>query len=275
MARDTNEILGHGADADGIEEYDNPLPDWWLGLFGVTIVFAAIYPVWYHGFGNSQVTFYEAEMAAAEARWPQPEGPQALPTDAASLAAGEEVFATTCASCHKADLSGGIGPNLVDATWIHGGEPQDILKTVSEGVTDKGMPAWGKILGPQKVQQVAAFVVSKQGSAPAPAEVVEPAPAEADPGPAAVDVVPVADGPPDGAKIYAANCAVCHKPDLTGQVGPNLVDDEWLHGGELDQIRHTITEGVPAKGMISWKPMLKAEEIDAVARFVHQGGKNN
>lgn len=278
MAKNTDEVLGHGADADGIEEYDNPLPDWWMGLFGVTIVFAALYPIWYHGMGNTQVTFYEAEMAAAEKRWPKTDGPQALPTDAESIAAGSEIFTTTCASCHKADLTGGIGPNLVDAEWVHGGQPQDVLKTITEGVAAKGMPAWGAILGPKKVQQVAAFVMSKQGSAPAaptPAATPEPAPAPAEAGGDGTAAAPVADGPPDGAKIYAEKCAVCHKPDLTGQVGPNLIDDEWIHGGELEQIKHTITEGVPAKGMISWKDQLKPDEIDAVAHFVHNGGKNN
>lgn len=256
-----DEILGHGADADGIEEYDNPLPDWWMGLFLVSIVFAAVYPVYHHGIaGNTQVAAYEREMAAAATRWPEADGLAALPMDSASLAAGEEIFVSTCASCHKADMTGHIGPNLIDDEWIHGGDEASVLKTVMEGIAAKGMPAWGAILGPAKVQQVSAYVMSKQGSVPpeAPGDIVPPA----------------GDGNAvDGSEVYATHCAACHLPDLSGLVGPDLTDDEWLHGGELAQIQTTITEGVPEKGMISWKPILSPAEIEAVARFVHNGGK--
>ena len=42
----------------------------------------------------------------------------------------------------------------------HGGLPEQILATISDGVPTKGMPAWGSILGPEKTQAVAAYVVS-------------------------------------------------------------------------------------------------------------------
>ena len=73
MSKDTNELLGHADEADGIEEYDNPLPDWWVGLFWITIIWALGYTVHYHFIGNrSQVNDLAMEMAAAEARWPRP-----------------------------------------------------------------------------------------------------------------------------------------------------------------------------------------------------------
>ena len=167
MGKAMNEKLGHSDEADGIEEYDNALPDWWVGLFVISVVFAAIYPVWFHGMeGHTQAAAYDIEMAAAEERWPAADPIAELPSDPETLQAGSEIFAQTCASCHNANMTGGIGPNLIDDEWIHGGSGPEILDTVTNGVAAKGMPAWGAILGPEKVKQVAAFVYSKSsGSA--------------------------------------------------------------------------------------------------------------
>ena len=154
-------VLGHGAEADGIEEYDNPLPDWWLGLFWLTILFAFGYTLHYHWLGGrSQVKELAAEMAAAEQRWPQASGPAELVVTEALAEAGEQVFKTNCVGCHGKEAEGGIGPNLKDGEWIHGGQPSQILNTVTTGVAAKGMPAWGPILGPEKTRQVAAYVAS-------------------------------------------------------------------------------------------------------------------
>lgn len=163
MGKETNIVLGHAADADGIEEYDNPLPDWWLGLFIFTIVWGVGYAIAYHwGFDHSQVKGYEAEMAAAAERWPTPDTPSAVTVDPASVGEGATVYAQTCAACHGPELGGGIGPSLVDAEWVHGSAPEQIVATISDGVAAKGMPAWGPILGPKKVSQVTAFILSKQ-----------------------------------------------------------------------------------------------------------------
>lgn len=264
MARETNQILGHGAEADGIEEYDNPLPDWWLGLFVGTIVWSVGYTAWHFLVpGTSQVDHYTAEMAAAEARWPTPTGPVKLTLDADAVAAGEVVYQQTCASCHKPDLSGGIGPNLVDATWIHGSSPDEIAAVVTNGVAAKGMPAWGPVLGPTKVAHVTAFIVSKQGSAPS-----------APPEPAPVAAVPVSDDPlAAGAETFSTYCVACHGVGGVGAaVGPSLVDDTWIHGSDLDSIKRTITEGVIDKGMTPWGPILGDEKIDQVARYVQSLG---
>ncbi len=71
-----------------------------------------------------------------------------------------------------------------------------------------------------------------------------------------------------GKSIFGVNCVACHGMDGQGLVGPNLTDDFWIHGGSFKEIEHTITEGVPEKGMISWKLTLKPEEIHAVASYV-------
>jgi cytochrome c oxidase cbb3-type subunit 3 len=172
---------------DGIVEHDNKLPLWWqLTLYGA-IVFALVY--W---FGRrfqafpSSAQAYEQEVAlqrAADAERARlsPVNDAMLSTlarDPATVAQGKEVFATTCAPCHRADGAGNIGPNLTDAYWLHGSKPSDIYRTASEGVPAKGMPAWGPQLGDQRVQNVVAFVLSiKNTNAPggkAPQGEVEP-----------------------------------------------------------------------------------------------------
>lgn len=75
-----------------------------------------------------------------------------------------------------------------------------------------------------------------------------------------------------GKEIFMMNCAACHKPDATGDIGPNLTDSEWIHGGKYDEIRHTITMGVPEKGMVTWGPILGPEKIAQVAAFIHSLG---
>ena len=187
MAKDRNELLGHSEDNDGIQEYDNAMPDWWLGLFLFTIVWAGGYLAWYTLGGQSQVGWYEAEMAEAAVMWPQKEANFAMTHEA--IAAGADLYVKNCVGCHLPDLSGSIGPNLTDDTWIHGGSPDEIMATITNGVPAKGMITWGPILGPEKISHLAAFIISKKGTAPsaaAPAEAAAPAdgtaPAEAAPG---------------------------------------------------------------------------------------------
>jgi cytochrome c oxidase cbb3-type subunit 3 len=81
-------------------------------------------------------------------------------------AAGEAVYQANCVACHGPALLGGIGPNLTDTTWIHGGAPEAIVATITNGVAAKGMPSWGPILGIEKVGEVAAYVISKGQAAP-------------------------------------------------------------------------------------------------------------
>jgi len=167
--KDLNQVLGHADEADGIEEYDNPLPNWWLGLFYLTIAWALVYGVHYHFVAHrSEVKALAAEIEAANRRWPQ-EAAAAAATSVdmsqESVEAGEVIYKANCVACHGADLKGGIGPNLLDTTWIHGGTPEQILHTIRVGVPEKGMLTWGPILGAAKVAQVAAYVVDKNHEA--------------------------------------------------------------------------------------------------------------
>ena len=167
MSKETNRLLGHADEADGIEEYDNPLPDWWLGLFWLTIIWAFAYAVHYHFIAHrSYQKQLAAEMAAAAVRWPAQESSGATLSFAPeAVAAGEAVFTQNCVVCHGQDMKGGIGPDLLDPDWIHGGTAADVVRTITDGVPEKGMLTWGPILGPEKINQVAAFVITKNAEA--------------------------------------------------------------------------------------------------------------
>jgi cytochrome c oxidase cbb3-type subunit 3 len=117
------------------------------------------------GPGKGRIAQYHEEVAAAKAAHPPPaeSGPAelaAMAGNAQVVAAGKAVFATNCASCHRADGGGLIGPNLTDDAWIHGATLPEIHRTVSEGVLAKGMPNWGKLLRPDDVDAVVAYVAS-------------------------------------------------------------------------------------------------------------------
>ena len=164
MSSEKDQVLGHADECDGIEEYDNALPSWWIGLFIFCIAFAAVYAPYMHFvIGWSQSKEYNAELQLAKEQYKQPEGGVALVESPAAIALGKEVFTSTCVACHGADLHGGIGPNLTDTTWIHGGSLQEIATTITQGVPDKGMPGWGPVLGPEKVAAAAAYIHSAGG----------------------------------------------------------------------------------------------------------------
>jgi cytochrome c oxidase cbb3-type subunit 3 len=175
-SQDQDRLLDH--EYDGIHEYDNPMPRWWLATLWGTVIFAVLYALNVIpglGSGPGRIVEYEAAVAAGDsvraAHNPvatiDEAGLLAAARDPAKLAAGRETFATTCSPCHAADGGGNIGPNLTDAYWIHGGKPMDILHTVDAGVLDKGMPAWGQSLNPEQVIAVAAYVTTLRGTTPA------------------------------------------------------------------------------------------------------------
>jgi len=153
---------------DGIHEYDKRLPRWWLLTLYGAMVFAVIYWAYYHayGFGTSPADALEIEMAENAARVARKSGVLddevlwKMSLDSQVIAAGKVTFDTTCAACHKPDMTGLIGPNLVDHEWIHGGKPMDSVKTITDGNLLKGMPAWGPLLGKQKITEVAAYIFS-------------------------------------------------------------------------------------------------------------------
>lgn len=156
---------------DGIEEYDNQLPKWWLWTLFGAIAFGVVYWFGYqtfHAMDNPRDT-YDKEVAvarAAEIERMKSAGPVteellvAMSKDQKTLETGKAIFTANCVACHRADGGGNIGPNLTDKYWLHGGKPENVYKTVNEGVPAKGMISWAPILGPEKVQAATAYVLS-------------------------------------------------------------------------------------------------------------------
>ena len=155
---------------DGIQEYDNPLPRWWVMLFWVTIVFTPIYVVYYH-FGPGRLPDQRYEVAMEEYADLLAERAAAMGevdeetllrfVDTASMVTtGQELFVTNCSQCHGPEGGGLIGPNLTDDAWIHGGMLTDVYRTIREGVPDKGMLAWEGQMRPDELLAVTAYVGS-------------------------------------------------------------------------------------------------------------------
>lgn len=159
---------------DGIQEYDKRLPNWWLYTLYIMIVFWVGYWAYYEWLrvGPSDTQRIHAALAKVEA-----EKLASTPTiDDATLwqmsrnptfvEAGRATFNSNCVACHLASLRGkgenpgAIGPDLTDQVWIHGGRPTEIVHTITNGVQVKGMPTWGPVLGPKKITEVAAYVLS-------------------------------------------------------------------------------------------------------------------
>jgi cytochrome c oxidase cbb3-type subunit III len=163
---------------DGIQEYDKRLPNWWLFTLYGAIVFAAAYWAYYHWSAHMTPGYVRVERqieemqknALASGAAPTDIQLYKLSTDPAVVASGEKIYVANCVACHGAELQGGIGQNLVDNQWIHGGKPTDIYNTIQKGVLDKGMPVWGPVLGAARIADVAAFVISKNPTIEKPPE---------------------------------------------------------------------------------------------------------
>ena len=178
LAKESDIDLGH--DYDGIRELDNHLPPWWKGLLYFSIVWGVIYMIMYHVSFSLPLSGEEYDNAVAKADEAkraflasQPaavidENALVYDANAEYIAKGKTVFlSNNCQSCHREDGGGnGIGPNLTDTFWIHGGSVKNIFSTVNKGVVEKGMPAWGKVMSPADVRNVTFYVMSMQGTNP-------------------------------------------------------------------------------------------------------------
>lgn len=164
-------VLDH--DFDGIQEYDNRLPNWWLWILWATIVFSVGYWLVFHTYGLAKlpIAAYDQEMDNAGAtladsslRGLTTADLEAMAGDPAKLSAGKDVYVKNCQVCHLAEGQGLVGPNLTDDYWVHGGDALSIHNTVVRGVLDKGMAAWGRQLGPDRVDAVVAYLLTLRGT---------------------------------------------------------------------------------------------------------------
>ena len=272
------ETTGHSW--DGIEEFNNPLPRWWLWTLYLTIIwgigYVIAYPAWPLISGATPGVLghsTRADVAAEIQRFEAANAPVEAKLVAADLSAiatdpeltnytqnaGGAVFRTWCAQCHGSGAAGAKGyPNLLDNDWLWGGTIEDIHLTISHGVrntTDADarfsqMPTFGDLLEPGEIDAVVNHVLAISGQ-------------EHD---AALATT--------GATVFADNCAACHMEDGSGdraQGAPNLTDAIWLWGGDAATLTETVTQsrfGV----MPAWSGRLSEADIRAVSAYVHSRG---
>lgn len=256
----TTKTTGHVWDED-LRELNNPLPRWWLNLFYITLVFGVGYLALYPGLGTfsgllgwTQRAQYDAEVAAADKQF-GPVYEQYLREDLRQVAAnpqalktGERLFVNYCTSCHGSDARGAPGyPNLHDNDWLWGGSPEAIKTTILEG-RQGTMPAWGAVLGPEGVANVAQYVLSLSRTTTGDA--------------AAIGA---------GKAKFAQLCVACHGPEGKGNVAlgaPNLTDDIWLYGGTLETVMATIANGRSGR-MPAHKDFLGEAKAHVLAAYVY------
>ncbi|MFZ0255402.1 MAG: cytochrome-c oxidase, cbb3-type subunit III [Gammaproteobacteria bacterium] len=252
--------MGHVWD-DDLEEYNNPLPRWWLILFIGSIIFAVVYLLLYPGLGAfqgvlgwSQQKQYETEVAKAAQRYAplyeryRGEAIPALAQNPEARKMGERLFASYCTVCHGSDARGGPGfPNLTDDAWLYGGAPEVIETSILDGRSGV-MPSWKAALGgDQGVRNVAQYVLSLSGR-----EVDEQAAAQ-------------------GKPLYMAICVSCHMPDGTGNQAlgaPNLTDNAWLYGGSPAAVQASIANGRQGK-MPAQREFLGEDKAHVLAAYVY------
>ena len=294
----TVQTTGHAWDGD-LQEYNNPLPVWWVYTFYVTVVFAlvywTIYPSWPFGKGwvgglskityvnsagetkthswNTRALLMEDLNKAAAAQKPYFDKVAAMSYEQVAkdpdmsgfiLSSGKALFADNCAPCHQAGGQGVVGffPNLTDDDWLYGGSFDKIHETITGGRRGY-MPSFGEVLSGGQIDQLANYVASLSGIGH------------------------------DAAKAAAGNtlfhsetaaCYYCHGVDAKGrkEIGaPNLTDNIWLWAGvpsaenpegKVAAIRSVITSGLNKGVMPAWAGRLSPEQIKVLTVYVHELG---
>ncbi len=273
-----SDLTGH--EWDGIKEYNNPMPRWWLWTLYATIAwgigYCIAYPAWplltkatpgllgYTARGALEKSIREFEESNA------PLDEALITADLSSvhenpglyayaLRGGASVFRAHCSQCHGSGGGGSVGyPNLLDDDWLWGGSVGDIRHTVAHGIRNEAdenarfsqMPAYGEILESEEISGLVQHVLSISGQ-------------EHDAAAAA-----------RGAEIFAEQCVACHGANGQGnreEGGPVLTDPIWLYGGGEEDIRYSIVysrNGV----MPNWNERLTESQIRQVALYVHQLG---
>ena len=270
---------------DGIQELNNPLPKWWVGLFWFTIVIALIYSIAFPtytanfngllGWTSSEQSVmnpeesaelaktsqsqYQREMNAAEIKYGavfkelaydrigEYKDLTLIAKDEEAVKVGQRLFLQNCAQCHGSDARGSKGfPNLADNDWLYGGDAETIKESIMHG-RNGVMPAWKDILGgDQGVTEVASYVLQLSGRR--------------------VNALEAQAG-----KEKFALCAACHGPEGKGipaMGAPNLTDKVWLYGGSRKAVEDTIANGRNGV-MPAWSKVLGEDKVHLIAAFVY------
>jgi len=251
-------VMGHVWD-ENLQEYNNPLPRWWMWLFWLTLVFGVVYLVLYPGLGSfagvlnwSSTGQWDKEQARAAERF-EPKFAKFVSMDIPAVAAdpqaremGQRMFLNYCAQCHASDARGTRGfPNLADKDWLYGGTPEAIVATITQGRNGM-MPPWPQ-LGEEGIRNVTHYVLQMAGRTHDGLKATQ------------------------GKDVFAANCAACHGADGTGNHAlgaPNLTDDTWLYGSGESTIVETITKGRNGQ-MPAWGQFLGESKTHLLAAYVY------
>ncbi len=174
MSNDPKEPLLLDHEYDGIHELDNNLPRWWVWLFYITIIFSAVYLVYYHVAARWAICRPPNTQGNEGRRTRQRRGDEqvrgrhshaaAVDRSGGVLEHGQQIYAKFCAPCHRADGGGLVGPNLTDDYWIHGSNFADNVKVIWNGVPAKGMITWKTILKPEEIYAVASYIYTLRGA---------------------------------------------------------------------------------------------------------------
>lgn len=269
---------------DGIEEYNNPMPRWWLYTFYACIAYGLLYTVAYPAWPmltratpgllgastradvDADIARFDAALAPIKAKLVAADL-NAIRTDpelsSYATSAGASVFRTNCATCHGSGAAGVQGkgyPNLLDDDWLWGGNMEAIHTTITHGIRNTAdadaryslMPAFGRdaLLEPAQISAAVEYVLQISGQEHDAALATE------------------------GATVFAENCASCHGEKAEGNRdlgSPTLTDAIWLYGGDRDAVTYTIVNA-RAGVMPPWAPRLSEDEIRSVAAYVHSLG---
>jgi len=252
--------MGHIWDED-LEELNNPLPSWWLGLFYITIVFAVGYLVLYPGMGSFQGVLdwtqkeqYEREIKKAGEKFAplyekyRQQDITVLAKDEDAMKTGARLFANYCTVCHSSDARGGGGfPNLRDTDWLYGGAAEQIKTSIMNGRSGV-MPAWKAALGDDGLKEVTEYVLGLNGRR--------------------VDSELAARGK----QRFLQTCVACHGADAKGNTAigaPNLTNNIWLYGGSRKAVTDTIANGRNGK-MPAHGGFLGEAKVHLLAAYVFQ-----
>lgn len=254
----TGERMDH--EFDGIEEFDNPLPAWWVTLFFVTIIFGAGYVAYYPALGNlpgagewSSAKEWQYRVDQHELRYAPlyeelaAQSPDELIKQPRAMQIGRRLYLNNCSTCHGVTAQGSVGfPNLTDEEWIWGAEFDNIKSGIINGRA-ANMPAWGEVLSEQQIREVVDFVKFLSRG----------------------DTQAAASQP--GQTHYVTYCVACHGAQGQGNTlvgGTPLNNDIWLYGGDDAAITASIVNGrmgnMPAQG-----PIVGEEKAHVLAAYIY------
>lgn len=258
---DHSETTGHSF--DGIEEYNNPLPKWWLNLFWLTIAFSVLYLVLYP-VGNwegllkwTSTKELTDDQIAHERKYGEIYDRLAsVPVEELkdvpqAVRIGKRLYEDNCALCHGQAATGGYGfPDLTDDAWLYGGSGETIKATLMHGRRGQ-MPAWGDVLGAQGVRALTEYVMELSNQDGVNANLAA-----------------------RGESLFNASCVACHGSDGTGNQAlgaPDLTDNVWLYQipGETvrTSVQYTLNEG-RAGNMPAWQGILGEKRVHLLAGYV-------